>query len=329
METTTATTSTTSLTTTTLSASSRKETIRKCLLRYVDNILCLDDIQGVVSLHQLGLLPREDMNSYLDGSKNASHSKKKSKKKGTSSTEDRQVELPGWDFLEGVLSKETEPLPLARGMTLPIQSLCASLTGMAVSGETMSGNHVARPPAAGGPGGMTSMAGMSGMTPMAMMARNATRGGRNTTATTTAAARGGRKAQPKKNNPAPVIPPVNVNARNSDGESALTFALKNEQLEMIQILVEKGKADVNMQNKDGNTELMMAARRGQTKMVRLLVEGLGANVHLRNKEGMTALMVAEKYERTEIVRFLSGAVLAGRRVSNGVGVRRDLGHRHR
>ena len=76
------------------------------------------------------------------------------------------------------------------------------------------------------------------------------------------------------------LSPVDVNARNSEGETALTFALKNEQLDMIKVLVEKGKADINGQNADGNTELMLAARRGQTRMVKLLVE-LGANVHLR------------------------------------------------
>lgn len=103
---------------------------------------------------------------------------------------------------------------------------------------------------------------------------------------------------------------------------ALTFALKNEQLDMIKVLVEKGKADINSQNADGNTELMLAARRGQTRMVKLLVETMGANVHLRNKEGLTALMVAEKYERTEIVRFLRGFVVAGGRVKGrGTGVK--------
>ena len=85
-------------------------------------------------------------------------------------------------------------------------------------------------------------------------------------------------------------------------------------MDMIKVLVEKGKADINSQNADGNTELMLAARRGQTRMVKLLVETMGANVHLRNKEGLTALMVAEKYERTEIVRFLRGFVVAGGRV---------------
>ena len=280
--------------------SQSKERIRKCLLRYVDNILCLDDIQGVVSLHQLGLLPREDMNSYLDGSsggaKNEKHNTMYSPSKGhprrsVGSLED-QMEMPGWDFLEGMLSGAGG----SGGRTeehLPIQSLCASLTGMAVEKKGVG---------SGTGGAVTTMG------PPPRGTKRVKKPKKHPSATTTTTNQ---------------IPPVNVNARNADGESALTFALKNEQLEMIQILVEKGRADVNMQNKDGNTELMMAARRGQTKMVRLLVEGLGANVHLRNKEGMTALMVAEKYERAEIVRFLSGAVLGRNAVLRSVNALRS------
>ena len=290
-------------------ATASKETIRKCLLRYVDNILCLDDIQGVVSLHQLGLLPREDMSSYLDGSSGGSKSRgggpnaegpeyspsKGHPRRSIGSLED-QMELPGWEFLEGMLSGDADKHH-------PIHSLCASLTGMAVSGygvpELSSG--------AGHP--MSSSSTATSMTTATAMTM--TRAPRGSHASTSASSLGAFGAVPMSGLPPALrssLSPVNVNARNSDGESALTFALNNEQLEMITILVEKGKADVNLQNKDGNTELMMAARRGQTKMVKLLVEALGANVHLRNKEGMTALMVAEKYERTEIVRFLAGAL---------------------
>lgn len=291
-----------------------KETIRKCLLRYVDNILCLDDIQGVVSLHQLGLLPREEMNSYLDGPSGPSGSSGSSggikssakalsngnnyprRSAGKNGSLEDQMEMPGWDFLEGMLSGGDIQAHIGAEKHPPIHSLCASLLGMEVGGSTgratatRATNRVSAVPAVPAVPAVSAVSAASAHKD----AKNNVKKNKNT-----------KKNKTTVNNNQ-IIPPVNVNARNSDGESALTFALKNEQLEMIQILVEKGKADVNMQNKDGNTELMMAARRGQTKMVKLLVEGLGANVHLRNKEGMTALMVAEKYERTEIVRFLTG-----------------------
>lgn len=43
-----------------------EEFVKRRILKHIDNVLCLDDIQGVVSLHQLGLLPREEMKGYFN-----------------------------------------------------------------------------------------------------------------------------------------------------------------------------------------------------------------------------------------------------------------------
>lgn len=195
-----------------------EEFVKRRILKHIDNVLCLDDIQGVVSLHQLGLLPRDEMKGYFN-QRHGSH--------GKNYWQHFRKEI-NFDEMKDVLSSVSSASQLQRGGSLLSQD---------------------------------------------------------------------RRPLYKSKH-------IDVNARNSDGETALTFALKNEQMEMIKILIEKGNADVDAQNDDGCTELMMAARRGQTNMVKLLVDRYNANPHIRNKEGMTALMIAEKYHRTDIVRFL-------------------------
>lgn len=211
-----------------------EEFVKSRILKHIDNILCLDDIQGVVSLHQLGLLPRDELKGYFDKRQGSGHHHGQSYwqyfRKGMN------VDEMG-DALHATSVRQT-------GIPLPLPPLPY-------------GTRVHQDKAASIP-------------------RAAPFSGKY----------------------------VDVNARNSDGETALTFALKNEQLEMIKILIERGNANVDDQDDSGFTELMMAARRGQINMVKLLVERYNANLHLRNKDGMTALMIAEKYHRTEVVRYL-------------------------
>ena len=197
-----------------------EEFVKRRILKHVDNVLCLDDIQGVVSLHQLGLLPREEMKGYFN-QRHGSHK---------NYWQHFRKEI-NFDEMKDALSSVSK----SGGQSLQQKSPILS--------------QDKRPP-----------------------------------------------LYKSKH--------IDVNARNSDGETALTFALKNEQMEMIKILIEKGNADVDAQNDDGFTELMMAARRGQTSMVKVLVDRYHANPHIRNKDGMTALMIAEKYHRSDIVRFL-------------------------
>lgn len=207
-----------------------EEYVKRRILKYIDNVLCLDDIQGVVSLHQLGLLPRDEMKGYFN------------QRHGPNPISSKNY----WQHIRKDINFDQMKEALL------FSGSCFR------SGDPRRGSPLLQENSS------------SVRTPVHYKSKH-----------------------------------IDVNARNSDGETALTFALKNEQLEMIKILIEKGNADVDAQNDEGFTELMMAARRGQANMVKLLVNRYHANPHIRNKDGMTATMIAEKFQRSDIVRFLS------------------------
>lgn len=132
-------------------ASLSKDQIRKCLLRYVDNILCLDDIQGVVSLHQLGLLPREEVNSVFDDEEgraekttvrsggSVSRVKKHAEEKGGGG--ENTWDKKEWEFLEGIMRGDLSMgaggggLPLLPGTTSAVRRLvlCISRTSRSLA----------------------------------------------------------------------------------------------------------------------------------------------------------------------------------------------------
>lgn len=84
----------------------------------------------------------------------------------------------------------------------------------------------------------------------------------------------------------------------------LCFACKNENRELVQILVEAG-ADINIVDDEqlGMTPLIMACQRGNAEIVRLLLDS-GANINLSCEFGFTPLTNACVYEQIEIVRLL-------------------------
>ena len=62
-------------------------------------------------------------------------------------------------------------------------------------------------------------------------------------------------------------------------------------------------ADVNVKDKDGGTPLSYAAFHGQTEIVELLI-AKGADVNAKNKYGVTPLHFAAGYGRKETVELL-------------------------
>jgi ankyrin repeat protein len=65
------------------------------------------------------------------------------------------------------------------------------------------------------------------------------------------------------------------------------------------------KADVNARNSDGETALMFAAQAGWPDIVQTLLDA-GANPKAKNAFGRTALMLAAEEENNDIVRMLAG-----------------------
>ena len=130
-------------------------------------------------------------------------------------------------------------------------------------------------------------------------------------------------------------PKVNLNVRNSHGESALMLLCLKGELELAKMLI-KRDADINhpgwtplhyaatgghtaiiqllleesayidAESPNGTTPLMMAARYGNEKAVQLLINE-GADLTLKNQLGLTALDFAVQGRRPESIKLLQSA----------------------
>ncbi|XP_052876541.1 ankyrin repeat-containing protein BDA1-like isoform X3 [Gossypium arboreum] len=93
---------------------------------------------------------------------------------------------------------------------------------------------------------------------------------------------------------------------------------ENKRLDVLQILIRMLKKDyyreeVNRKDEDGNTALHIAARNNQTQMLKLLLSSK-ADKHATNQSDLTALGVAEQHNNRESIRILRGRFIPG--VSN-------------
>ena len=130
-------------------------------------------------------------------------------------------------------------------------------------------------------------------------------------------------------------PKVNLNVRNSHGESALMLLCLKGDFELAKMLI-KRDADINhpgwtplhyaatgghtaiiqllldesayidAESPNGSTPLMMAARYGNEKAVQLLLNE-GADMTLKNQLGLTALDFAVQGRRPESIKLLQSA----------------------
>lgn len=94
---------------------------------------------------------------------------------------------------------------------------------------------------------------------------------------------------------------VDVNAKVSNGLTALMAASGNGHLEVVQALLAKG-ADVNAETSDGATALMFASTRHIEIVQALLAKG--ADVNAKGIEGATALFLASYKGYIEVVQAL-------------------------
>ena len=89
---------------------------------------------------------------------------------------------------------------------------------------------------------------------------------------------------------------ADVDAKKSNGTTALMVAANNDRPELLKALISRG-AEVNAKNNFGNTALINAASFGQVEMVRDLLIA-GANVKAKNESGWSALKFALKSAHT-------------------------------
>ena len=80
---------------------------------------------------------------------------------------------------------------------------------------------------------------------------------------------------------------ADVNAQVTDGDTALTAALYNRHVSMIELLLKHG-ANINAPDSNGMTPLMLAAHYGYAEEVEPLLAS-GANINMQDQWGNTAL----------------------------------------
>lgn len=98
---------------------------------------------------------------------------------------------------------------------------------------------------------------------------------------------------------------ADARATSAFGVAPLSIACQNGNADIVALLLDAG-ADVNTTRRGGETALMTAARTGKPGPVELLLRG-GADVHAKERRGQTALMWAAAEGHAEVVRLLRQA----------------------
>ena len=125
---------------------------------------------------------------------------------------------------------------------------------------------------------------------------------------------------------------ADVNAKDGLGKTPLMHATQNGKLEVVALLLTHG-ADVNAKDRGGCTTLMNVAFMGHQKVAELLLER-GADVNAKNS-GVDASMIAAQMGHTEIVQLLlqhnaknSGALMIAAQMGHTEIVKLLLGHQN-
>jgi len=95
---------------------------------------------------------------------------------------------------------------------------------------------------------------------------------------------------------------ISVNAKGTDGERPLHFAVYGNKIDMAKFLLEQG-ADINGINNSESTPLHGAAWKGHIAVAELLI-AKGADVNVTNKMGKTPLDWAIEQGHTEMATLI-------------------------
>jgi hypothetical protein len=95
---------------------------------------------------------------------------------------------------------------------------------------------------------------------------------------------------------------ADIDARDSNTDTALILAASSGNAEIIKLLITMG-ADINAKNKNGDTALILAASKGLTEGVKILIDK-GADPGTKRNDGKTALMMAQANKHKGVVDLL-------------------------
>ena len=83
----------------------------------------------------------------------------------------------------------------------------------------------------------------------------------------------------------------------------LIEAVKNNDINRVNSILNNGKANINAKDRDGWTALIWASCKGDLEIVKLLVEN-GADIDAKDNEGWSALMEASYEGHLKVVKYL-------------------------
>lgn len=101
-----------------------------------------------------------------------------------------------------------------------------------------------------------------------------------------------------------ITPAANLDIQNEDGWTALMFAVKQNRVDYVQLLLRNG-ASPNISDRLSRTPLQLAVD-GPIEINRMLVKA-GADLDVRNAGGISALMMAASKGRSDIVYMMLDA----------------------
>lgn len=88
-------------------------------------------------------------------------------------------------------------------------------------------------------------------------------------------------------------PDMDINIKNTRGDTPLIDAIRNSTYQIFNFLIDSG-ADINMTDNYGNTPLMLCARNKRDEAVEILINS-GANINAQNDDGDTPLIICSQY----------------------------------
>jgi hypothetical protein len=97
---------------------------------------------------------------------------------------------------------------------------------------------------------------------------------------------------------------MDVNAKDSDGRTPLSWAVEHGYEAIVKLLLETGQVEVNLKDNEGQTPLSLAAWRGHEAVVKLLLETNQVEVNLKDNEGRTPLSWAAEYGHEAVIKLL-------------------------
>ena len=96
---------------------------------------------------------------------------------------------------------------------------------------------------------------------------------------------------------------VDINWRDSNDNTLLHTALREQKTEIIQILLERG-ADINV-TRNGEPLFLTAIKAGNDECIRTLMHHEGLDYHAKNEQGEGAMHVAAQCGKIEVMVFLA------------------------